>query len=376
MVSKLVLQINDDKVYDGDINTLLAKNTKLKSILTKCKNKITEHYRTKLWDRYKKLTNEYELIFTTPNIGSISLYSPVSRSFFKMWEILYDFESTLELHAPTMNVMFLAEGPGGFAEAFVKYRSQTHTHDTYHGISLKSVNKNIPEWKYQQKVNICYGQDGTGDLYKLNNLDYLKHNLPKMNIITADGGFDFSSDFNGQEELSLRLILCEIYAALNTQAESGNFILKIYDVFHEYTLKTIMLLKQFYQDIYILKPLSSRPANSEKYLVCTGFRGNDPVVSERLGVLISKYNDTTLAEFFKTISNDVNVLHNIVSNNAYHTLRQVFYIEQTIQYITEFGKNFYDNEIKQKIKQITAEHREKAIKWCEKYNLEHTTLAV
>ena len=31
-----------------------------------------------------------------------------------------------------------------------------------------------------------------------------------MDIITADGGFDFSIDFNKQEQLSNRLIFCEI----------------------------------------------------------------------------------------------------------------------------------------------------------------------
>lgn len=374
MVSKYVLLISDQSSSTNETNEdLLQVNSFLHAILTKYKNKITDHYRNKLWDRYKKLTNEYEMIFTTPNTGNnISVYFPVSRSFFKMWEMIHDFSENLDLHLPKMHALFLAEGPGGFAEAMIKYRNNSH--DNYYGISLKSANKNIPDWKYQDRLTISHGADGTGDLYKLENIHYLVKSYPKMHIITADGGFDFSADFNNQEELSLRLILCEIYAAFNVQAAKGHFILKIYDLFHEYTLKTICMLKQFYDSIYLVKPLSSRPANSEKYLVCTGFRGIiNPNIISQLRALISNYTENTLEEFFNTIIYDQNVLHNLISHNIYYTLRQVYYIEQTIQYINEFSRNFYDSAVKEKIKSINERHKQKAIKWCQKYNLPHIT---
>lgn len=373
MVGKYVLLIkNDDENKYVPVEELLKYNIYLHTILTKYKNKITEHYKNKLWDRYKKLTNEYEMIFTTPNTGiNISSYVPVSRSFFKMWELLHDF-SDVELNLPdksSLNAIFLAEGPGGFAEALVKYRNNSS--DMYYGISLKSVNKNIPEWKYQNRVSVCYGKDETGDLYNKTNLDYLNETMPKMDIITADGGFDFSNDFNAQEESSIRLILCEIYAALILQKQGGSFFLKIYDIFHEYTLKIITLIKKFYDNIYIVKPLSSRPANSEKYLVCCDFNNIDNSLIVQLGELIQNYNSTSLKLFFDSFQHNRNVLHNLICYNIYYTLRQVYYIEQTIIYIEEFGKNYHDNDIKEKIKTIMDNHKNKAKYWCEKYNLEH-----
>lgn len=366
MISKYVLVIAEGSA-EFAIDDLLEKNDELHQTLTTYKNKITEYYKNKLWDRYKKLTNEYEMIFTTPNTGcNISAYVPVSRSFFKMWEMLHDFREELSLDKPKLNVIFLAEGPGGFAEAFFKYRDSFE--DEYYGISLKSNNKNIPEWKFQNRVQICYGKDGTGDLYKKSNLDYLRDTLPKMDVITADGGFDFSSDFNNQEELSLRLILCEIYAAIQMQAIGGHFILKIYDIFNTYTIKTICLLKKYYKTIYVVKPLSSRPANSEKYLVCADFAGKDDVLDE----LIANYNFANLRAFFHKIPYISSVLHDIVCYNVYYTFRQVYYIEETIRYITDFGKNFFDDKIKEKLNKIQVKHRQKAIDWCIKYNLEYS----
>lgn len=393
MVNKYVLLISDKAAESvesaasaaDDVEALISHNQYLHKVLTKYKNKITEYYKSKLWDRYKKLSNEYEFIFNTPNHESnISTYNPVSRSFFKMWELLHDFKDELNIqNLEPINAIFLAEGPGGFAEALIKYRGEADARadasgeaggtDQYYGISLKATNKNIPDWKYQDKISICYGSDNTGDLYKKHNLDYLNKNLPKMHFITADGGFDFSYDFNAQEESSIHLILCEIYAALTMQLDGGSFILKIYDIFHEYTIKLIILLKYFYKDIYIVKPLTSRPANSEKYLICIGFApgGSPRQLINKLGDLITSYTPRNVQLFFDTIKYSNHILHNIVSYNVYYTFRQVYYIEQTITYIREFSKTFHDDDIKNEIKKITDDNRLQSLEWCKKYKIEY-----
>ena len=104
---KKILKIKSNTDSDLNIiNELLEKNIILRDIVYSHKEKITQYYVDKSWDKYKKLSNEYELIFTNPNAPSnISKYTPVSRSFFKMWEILNDFK---ELFAEVnMNFLFL-----------------------------------------------------------------------------------------------------------------------------------------------------------------------------------------------------------------------------------------------------------------------------
>ena len=44
-----------------------------------------------------------------------------------------------------------------------------------------------------------------------------------MNIVTADGGFDFSVDFNNQEQLAFRLLLTQVFYAITMQKYNGNF---------------------------------------------------------------------------------------------------------------------------------------------------------
>lgn len=374
MVKKIILEISDEIQEDNNTNitTLFKTNENLRNLIIKYKNKITEYYNNKSWDRYKKLSNEYEMIFTTPNTGSnLSRYTPVSRSFFKMWEMLYDFKKELDFDAKKqLKVCMLCEGPGGFAEALIKYRLDSgYDKDDYYGISLKSDNnKNIPDWKvnnkYLNKIKINYGSDGTGNIYNMCNIANFSNYVGKESVdfITADGGFDFSSDFNNQEDMSMQLIFCEILTALLNQKQGGSFILKIYDIFSENSLKIVHLLKKFYKKIYFVKPLTSRPANSEKYLICTGFsRFHGSKVYYEMLCKIIVFNDKSCF----TIPYDKHILENIVSYNSYYTMRQIFYIQRTIDYINMFKGG---NQSREPIN-ILDEHKRKSLKWCKKYNI-------
>ena len=95
----------------------------------------------------------------------------------------------------------LAEGPGGFIEALIHIRNNSN--DKLYGMTIIDNNNddyNIPSWKKSQQflkknknVIIENGSTGTGDLLDISNLKYCydkyKHS---MDIITGDGGFDFS----------------------------------------------------------------------------------------------------------------------------------------------------------------------------------------
>lgn len=408
MVKKIILMIQDENLIMQDenqdknnddssksyekktIEKLLHTNKVLYDIVTSHKNKITYYHNNKSWDRFKKLSNEYELIFTTPNTGTnISDYCPVSRSFFKLWEILHDFNDIFFPNpASPLKCMFLAEGPGGFAEAFIKFRTMklsemnVNQSDKYYGITLKSNHdKNIPEWKITKDVlkniQINYGADNTGNLYNYCNIEWLHNNFEPIDFITADGGFDFSADFNGQEELSFRLILCEILSAIFLQKKGGTFILKVFDMFTLNTLKIIQVIKLFYDTVYIVKPLTSRPANSEKYLVCTHFKGIDANknIIDLLINLVKNYTEQNLQHTMNKIIFNPSILQNLISFNLHYSIRQVFYIQRTINYINQFAHNPISQNPKYIIQEspemniIMNDHIRKSKKWCQKYNI-------
>jgi hypothetical protein len=116
------LEIN---VISKDKNLLFKKFYKNISIE---KEKIDLLENSENWDKMKKIGNPYELIFTTYNKkrknDSISKYIPISRSYFKMWEIFNKFDLFKHFNINDKFVFsHLAEGPGGFMEASYNYRS-------------------------------------------------------------------------------------------------------------------------------------------------------------------------------------------------------------------------------------------------------------
>ena len=72
-------------------NTNNVYSPSLTSYLYKIKEKIT--LKEKQWDSYKKYTNPYEYIHTNVPLKkkSVSKYKPLSRSFFKMIEMIHTF---------------------------------------------------------------------------------------------------------------------------------------------------------------------------------------------------------------------------------------------------------------------------------------------
>lgn len=249
----------------------------LSHYLYNIKEKINDN--EKQWDIYKKYTNPYEYIHSLVPLKkkAVSKHKPLSRSFFKMIEMIHIFN--IYFTEPCISTFHLAEGPGGFIEAIVKLRNCKE--DKYIGMTLLDNNNdnNIPAWKKTElflknnpNVSLENGMDNTGNILKLENFVHVVNKYSsKMDLITGDGGFDFSLDFNQQEIFIGKLLFAQIAFALCLQKKNGKFILKIFDCFMQHTIDLIYLLSSFYEKVYIMKPYTSRYANSEKYIVCIGF---------------------------------------------------------------------------------------------------------
>ena len=333
--------------------------------LINSKNRINTQKYKKYWDKTKKYSNTYELVYIpnkTNRKHSISSYKPLSRSYFKLWEIISDFN--LLVSSKQITVLCLAEGPGGFMESIINYRNNPE--DKINGITLKSSNKDIPGWTKSKQfikkhnINITYGSDGTGNLYNIDNIKYLKHFIKeKVDFITADGGFDFSIDFNNQEELSYRIIYSEIVSAFYLLKKGGDFICKLFDIHSIITIKFIFLLSCYYETVFITKPHTSRSANSEKYLVCKGFIGIDDSYLELLFVYI-KHWDLMKDNLLSFIDVPCYFIKRIYIYNNIITLFQIKNINYTLDFI--------DNNINNK-KIIIKQQTDKAIEWCNNYDI-------
>jgi len=380
--------------YDDDsIPTPVISNS-LSYYLCDIKTKIKDH--EKDWDNYKKYTNPYEYIHSIiPNKKKcISKHKPLSRSYFKMIEIVNTFKlkdftiegSRTNVHEPRtilkskytpIKTFHIAEGPGGFIEAISEMRKNPQ--DTYIGMTIidDSDDYNIPGWKKSQhflkenpNVSIETGKDGTGDILQLENFVYCKEKYASsIDLITADGGFDFSVDFNNQEVSITKLLFAQIAFAVCMQKKDGSFVLKIFDSFMQHTIDLLNILSSFYEKVYITKPDTSRCANSEKYIVCKKF-------------LFRSCNDF-YPYFYKTFQKMVSSEKNIqrflnapISNlfltkleeyNSIFGQQQIENIYYTISLIETKNKA-------EKIETLIKNNVQKSTSWCVKYDIPYNVI--
>lgn len=350
-----------------------------RDLLMKIKNGIDE-YDIKDWDKSKKMANPYELIYMPSRKirhESIANIDPLSRSYFKMWEMLFH-HSFIPCDEKNACILNIAEGPGGFIEALVNYRKKYHNAvDTINAITLKSTNKEIPGWDkaYQflmrnKNVKIHYGADNTGNIYSVENIKHLRSYIQEHEqmaiLITADGGFDYSKNFNKQEMSSFKIIFCEIVTAISNQAKGGSFICKLFDTYSRISKSFVYLLCSLYDTVLIHKPVTSRPANSEKYIVCKGFRGIPERYLESLFVSIKLWNMVEgKGGQIKTIFKDeipAEIDNKLDGLNTIHYQEQKQSIEKTINLIRN-KPNLTE------LNGIIAEQVSHAKNWCRKYEI-------
>jgi 23S rRNA U2552 (ribose-2'-O)-methylase RlmE/FtsJ len=348
-------------------------NKELWNKLTIIKEKIDDKD-IKEWDNVKKHTNEYELIYLSSRVrerDSIAKIKPLSRSYFKMWEMFY------ECGVPLFNGIncgHLAEGPGGFIQATTDIMKKNNLHYYCHGITLRSTERDIPGWKKANRfiksnnVSIHYGQDGTGDLYKKKNMLHFadRVGLGSCAIVTADGGFDYSGDFNKQEEMSYKLLLCEIVTNLLVQQKDGFFIIKFFDIFTLLSIQLIYMTGCYYESFEIFKPKTSRMANSEKYIIFKKFKG---ISQEDIDILLNiidtqiDYNKLSLYQDFETLSFVNAFINKIEEFNKLFSEQQLHSIEKTLDILE---KKIPFDEIKETCQKYQIE---RASKWCRRYDV-------
>lgn len=283
-------------------------------------NDLLNHYRNiidkidpDIWKNSRWIINKFD--FTVK--GNV-----INRAFYKYWEIIHQFHIFLHFNFNDL-VLHGAEAPGGFIQGSHLLLQQqiskqfpvnipciddegfttiSHKKNKRHKFNIFSISLNnqhhfyksldLPSYhKHILTNNVCitYGIDNTGNINNWENIQYiLKLTKNKcFYLITADGGFDEGKDFNNKEQLHYSLILSEIFLAIQLQQHSGHFILKMFDIFTDTSIHFLYFLTFCYDQVYIYKPQTSRPTNSEKYIICKGFKLDSTQKTHCLNILKS-----------------------------------------------------------------------------------------
>jgi 23S rRNA U2552 (ribose-2'-O)-methylase RlmE/FtsJ len=300
------------------------------------------------WIKTRKFTNLYEFSVNNKYLD----FFPISRAFYKLWELLHDFDIIIDSDS-----LLLAESPGGFIQAVLHYTR--HKYKCY-TMSLEKDDNNTPTYHYciknNENVRLLYGYDNKGDLYNPLNREFIKNNIPRtIRFITADGGMDDKGFYDMKEIDHYRLFLCEIYYMLDILEDKGTFIMKIFDVFTKTTFDIITILVYAFEECYVVKPETSRPTNSEKYIVCKGYkkdtyRETRPILENLVYAYKSHdmMDHTTILQFFLDETSETQSLKSTLKHFIEKTTRMQ--IENINHNIKQIGSFYEDDNIEQKDK--------------------------
>ncbi len=297
--------------------------TEMYTKLNECKNEIAN---VRNWDRWSRLINPFEKIKNINKGKEGGMDKIDSRAFYKLYEIIKYFNLIQNNNNANIDIktsFHFCEAPGGFVQCMLELYPNVEWYAQSLYIDGLEVYKNLdgPKW--------IKDGDGTGSLYNVNNIIALENRFKGyFDFITADGGFDISVDPNNKEQYHLRLITSEVIGAIKLQKKGGTFVCKIFDSVTKPTCQLMVLLKMFYNRVFIYKPRTSRFQNSEKYIVCLDFKGIEDAVSLKLNKIVSSWNNNTFCRDF-SINVPSRITKCVYEHNKFIITNQIYYIEES-----------------------------------------------
>jgi 23S rRNA U2552 (ribose-2'-O)-methylase RlmE/FtsJ len=243
--------------------------------------------------------------------------------------------------------------PGIFPYTMNYYMQSFHPHLKYkwHASSLISTTKEVNDplkdqyglWKNYPN-NWLMDKNNNGDVMNMDvQLNFKERIGGTVDLYTSDIGFDVSMNYNEQETLQSPANLGQIISGLITLKVGGVLITKQYTFMTPFTVSVMGLMTRLFERAYITKPMTSKPDNSETYLVCVGFKGLDPeteaILLEHLSTANVVYNDEIIP--MKPI-----VQKKCINTDFINAIIQAthHFSGNTIAKIIENVKNFESNE--------------------------------
>jgi hypothetical protein len=142
-------------------------------------------------------------------------------------------------------------------------------------------------------AKVLMNAENNGDVTLSKNVRDFRRRYPNWaDLYVADGAVNLDEDFGGIEERNLAVCLGQLLSGLACVAKGGILIYKTFTFVHPLSQGMISLMTTCFDAVSIVKPVTSRAANSEIFVVGTGYT---PLSSARLDELIRYLDLESLA---------------------------------------------------------------------------------
>lgn len=339
MYPQLIYEIKaDPKIFDHQLNPVLSRNVDYPKFLlgfqhfihqSKTKLVITDEFKGKkkvylIMNRFEIDIDDYD--DTIKNVMSKQFPDQEisNRSFYKMWELCFMFD----INKSGMNVVQLGTD-NSMIQAVMLFRKKymNPKGDKYYGLALENGSKIKSKKIGKITLETSIGKN-KADLIIAN------ETISGPNLIL-------------QEQDMFKLILEEIIGAIMIQEKGGHFICKIFETYTGISTKLILCLANFYDKVYITKPLTSRHTTSEKFLVCMGYKsGKNIDIFSTILSLLNKNKSKNLVEIFPEYEFDKLVRSSFIVSNIKLSNLQFININEIVGFIKK--QNYRGDEYRKR----------------------------
>jgi len=215
--------------------------------------------------------------------------------------------------------------------------------------------------------NWYYGANHNGDVTNIENLISFRHFMLNgvgdrdlVDLYTADGGIPITDDCNEYGNIDIinqKLYFGKVLCGFLTLKEGGIMIVKTFDHLEACVVSILYLISCCFKETYVTKPQTSKPANSECYVVGVGY---ESLNRQQLNDLIEIFDKINIKNQHMSIFKKEDIPRNFV--NEIKKWNNYIVVEQ-INAITKNMKKY--NKYYNSLDELTEKYEKKRNQICE-----------
>lgn len=163
-----------------------------------------------------------------------------------------------------------------------------------------------------------------------------KARLGEVDLYTSDAGIGVSDDYARQEELTARIHLGQTLVGLMSLRAGGAMVVKTYTFVRPASISLMAVCASVFDSFYVTKPVTSRPANSEVYIIGLGFRGLPPELEERLLAAVEKFDFSRTLVPLGTPETEDTVSTLLAAARQLHLRQQVAFLSEAVAFFESY----------------------------------------
>jgi hypothetical protein len=367
-----------------NIDDIINKLVQSKNLIDNLRHQINEEIKLKL-DRITQNISHNLSTYINKTYFHFDKIKGVSNAYLKLWEIYQVLGSKLissisksTKEKPTF--LHMCEAPGNWIKSTRHYMMRFHplVRYTWFANSLNPASDEVKrtygrvfqdELQYMRKYpsQWLFGSDNTGDITRPSNISHIAKMVRRSSsegvaLITGDAGLDK----NTPVEMLQRLEIAQFIMSVACNMKGGCCIIKNfassygtdYDKMKgsiPYLVSLIMAYQEYYNEVIIMKPITSNPISSEYYLIGIGFKGITTKQLEHLYKFLTSFQPDTPLDIdsnkkdvkskIETVIVKIYELNN-KSDEILNVLMECFINQKENTKINKECNNYLENSIK------------------------------